>query len=400
MVLRQRDSKLCLTPTLSVFAMKLFPCSILVLLSSAAIAQDQNSKAVAETPPTAALYGLIDYSAQYVSNTDAGTGKSLSGSSFDAIAPSHLGLRLSLPLANGYTFAGVLEKAVSTPLTQSSTTLYRVFNRAAYVSLGHQAWGRVDLGYAPNLISSLQTVPLGVTSVTLPTIVSINMPEIFTPDSITYTSPNMSGFTARLQYGAAGSDTAYGKGISTKNGPILMGLADYQTPTYGFSLFAQQRDAGDGPGLAPNFLNAYEKSSYIMAARYTAGRLKLGASLMRNNYAPAGTPLTGQPAAAINAYQMGFSYALRADLVAGASYSANSMDSSNVNIQTRYAFNKATTFYVQVNHVNNSNPASRASRGIGNFFSVNAPDLSPDITRKGLSNGSATVFGVGAMYRF
>ncbi len=380
--------------------MKLFLSSLLMLLSATAIAQDQPPKAVDAATKAAALYGLIDYSAQHVSNTDAGTGKSLTGSSFDAIAPSHFGLRLSLPLANGYVLGSLLEKAVSAPLTQSSTTLYRVFNRAAYVSLGHQTWGRVDLGYAPNLINALQTVPLGGLSVNLATIVSANITEFYTPDSLTYTSPNMDGFSARFQYGAAGSDTAYGTGVTTKNGPIVMAVADYQTPTYGFSLAAQQRDAGDGPGLSPNLRNAYEKSSYIMAVRYTAGRLKLGASLLRNSYAPADTPLNGQPAATINAYQMGFSYALRADLVAGASYTANSMDSSNLNIQARYAFNKATTFYVQVNHVNNSNPASRDSKAIGNFFSVNAPDLYPDVKRLGLNNGAATAFGVGAIYRF
>jgi len=69
------------------------------------------------------------------------------------------------------------------------------------------------------------------------------------------------------------------------------------------------------------------------------------------------------------------------------------------NAQVHYAFNKDTTIYTQINHVNNSTSTGRVSGGYGNFYTVNAPNVA-GLTPVGVTNGSATATGVGVIYRF
>lgn len=218
-------------------------------------------------------------------------------------------------------------------------------------------------------------------------------------NAFSYTSARQGGWLARLQYDGALSNPT--EALSPRlSGGVWTGVADYQAPSYGFSIGLQRRQVGSSPGL--NIAEAFgqDKDTVIFSARLASGALNFDASLMRRAYSPASWYQNSVVGTGVNAYQLGVSYALSPQWVAGASYMATSADSYGIKLQARYAYSPATTWYVQLNHVDNSALAGRPSGAIGNFFSINAPGFSPDASRAGSLGLSPSAIGVGVNYRF
>lgn len=368
----------------------------------------QSSTQAPAEQPLLTVYGRVDMSVQSVSRGDAtaDANKTITGKTSGAIDTSIIGLRVKKLLDSGDYIGGNVESSVlnstsTTGITETGTMTNRVFDRGAYVSYGNDKWGRVDLGYAPNPMINVSTVPMGGNSVNVATAYSMNWAEYYTTQSITYSTPNLSGFRGQIQYGAADDITSKKTSTTvatkvTSGGPLVAGIADYSTPVFGLSFAMQHRQAGNGAGTAAN-PNALEKTTYLAAARYTLGDLKLGASLWHNSVK--GYDPVAPSSYSVNAWQLGFAYKLAQDWTAGASYSKNSVDSNMTNAQLHYALNKATTLYAQVSHVNNSNPVGRSSGAYGNFYTVNAPNIA-GLTPYGVNNGSATATGLGVIHRF
>ena len=382
----------------------LIACACMV----ASLAQAQTSGATQEKTPLS-VYGLVDLSVQSVSRGDssANAGTPVNGKVSGAVDTSRLGARLDYALDGGDTLGAVVEASIlnnaqTNGVTTTGTTLNSIFDRGAYLSYGNPRWGRLDFGYAPNPLINVVTVPMGGNSVNVATAYAMNFTEFYNTSSLTYSTPNLSGFRGQLQYGAPDQIPATNVASTTTNkltsaGAVVAGIADYANGPLGLSLAAQHRAAGTaGAGTAAN-PNTPEKTTIIAAVRYATGSLKLGASYWQNavNSDAANTV----SAYTINAWQLGFSYGFAKDWTGGASYSSNSVGSNMTNVQLQYALNKSTTIYTQINGVNNSDAATRSSGGYGSFFTVNAPSVA-NLTPFGVNNGSATAVGAGVIYRF
>lgn len=189
--------------------------------------------ATANAQSNVTIYGLVDSGLAYSTN---GSGDSTTFLGNGGQSGNRLGFRGVEDLGNGKKALFVLEKGFNIndgSVGQSSSTITREFGRQAYVGLNDNNLGELRFGrqYNPirNALESVNPFEIGLAG---------NIATFFDPhgeradSAVTYTSPNLGGFTAQALYslGQVSGDDAFGRqrGISVNyaNGPIYV-VASY-----------------------------------------------------------------------------------------------------------------------------------------------------------------------------
>ena len=242
------------------------------------------------------IYGIVDVAAVYSSNQG---GKSNTYERSGNLAGSRLGFRGTEDLGDGVSALFVLENGFNVD-DGSMGAANTLFNRQSYVGLSSNTYGSLTAGrqYTPYY---LFVGPVGPTSALtgatgahpgdidgLDTTIRIN-------NSLTYTSPVMSGAQVSAQYGmgeVAGS---------TSTGNAFSAALKYDINDFRFAVaYLKMRNganvgAGWSPGAAGSFPTSVINKGYLSAesvqyiaggARYKLGALELGLNGSNVKYAP------------------------------------------------------------------------------------------------------------------
>lgn len=198
--------------------MKKSAALVLTLLSGAASAQTAVS-----------IYGIAD--AAFVGER-GGTAGSLNKITSGAASASRIGFRGNEQLGDGLSAFFTLETGVKIDTGELDAT-NTIFNRQAFVGLKSDAAGAVALGrqYTPYHTTLVTADPFGTgTAGTAKNLFPDNGTNVRTSNTVTYASPEMSGFSGNLAY-SVGEQTVssagrqFGGSFGYSNGPLWVRLA-------------------------------------------------------------------------------------------------------------------------------------------------------------------------------
>jgi predicted porin len=188
-------------------------------------------------------------------------------------------------------------------------------------------------------------------------------------NSITYTSPNLSGFTVAAQAGmseAEGTDNAYALALNYGAGPLAVGFTySSEETSVASSLAILGLDAVDDLGLSPAQAAASaDLSRWILGASYDFGAAKLFGQFGQNK--AKGT----DGDATIKAYQLGVSVPVTAQGTVLASFAESNLDDSSFKVRDLsvvydHALSKRTSAYVGMKSLRFS--AEGGSETLNNF---------------------------------
>ena len=335
------------------------------------------------------LYGTIDAGVYNINNASAT--QNASGLVDSSMTSSIWGLKGSEDLGGGTRAVFNLEGDLQS--NNGGLNQNGIFRRAANVGLVNAQLGELDLGVKMNpLIASWASIlPVAGNSVNNTVKFGLGFADDFTKNAITYTSPEIAGLTASVQYGAANQtgDT----GDYTTGSVVAYSLKYSAIPGLNIIAAGQERHSGGTASVSANS-NSPEKTTYLGGANYALGDLSVGASYVSNKTD------SGSAVGNVNAYLVGLGYKLTPQVRLGANYVKTNDSSTLTNIQAHYDFSKRTEVYAQLGYAQNgtstSNPLAPIFQTTGN---------SPGVDVNGYSNiGVAGVnqmgLGAGIIHRF
>ena len=321
------------------------------------------------------IFGTLDASVQSISKANA-AGQDLLGYVDGAVTSSIWGLKGSEDMGGGMKANFELISDIQT--NNGGMNHNGLFRRAANVSLAG-GFGEVALGIKTNpLIATHGTLfAVGGNSVSTNNASAMGFADFFTRNAVTYTTPNMGGLQAVVQYGMSnnvasnsdGSVTAWS--LSYVNGPLALRAA------------GQDRKAA---GAASSANTGGNKQTQVFGGTYTMGKLTLSAAGFKNTTT---TDVSGSA--------LGLGYAMSPALTLGLNL-LQAEGSKLTNVQARYAMSKRTTTYVQYGLANNDtagkvNYAATATN-TGNAPAQVITGFSP------VTNANQTALGFGVMHSF
>jgi len=290
------------------------------------------------------LYGQFDagvYSLSKANGTDSRVVYG-DGATFSNV----LGFRGTEDLGGGLKANFQLETDVQT--NNGGLNQNGLFRRQANVSVD-SSFGNVKFGITTNPIIATNgaLMPVGGNSVSTVTSQALGYADFYTKNAVTYTSPNLGGLTAQLQYGFSNNIE------SAKDGSVVAGSLAYVNGPLSIRYAAQDRkeaaintaNSGSNPSSATAIAAA--KQSQVLGARYEMGALALGLAYLENKAATA----LGGAKAKVDGYQAGVGYTTGAWLF-GATYT-NAEKSSLTNLQARYSLSKRTSLIAQAGFADN-----------------------------------------------
>jgi len=314
----------------------LIAVAVLSALSSAAF--DQSS---------VTLYGALDASIAYGKN--AVGKKSATYVNDSAIQSSLWGLKGTEDLGGGLKANFNLQGDVAMDTGAANAEFFR---REANVSLSNADMGELRVGrtLSPTYVNSQGGVILPGNSIGVSAAVGLGYgADIFTRNAVTYYSPVMSGVKATVQYafgeraGTTGNSARKtATSVTYTDGPLRAGVA------------AEEVLGLDGKT---------GRRHYNANAQYALGDLKFGGGLY---WIHKGKSTTAASTALPNAdvvqvppsshgYMASVGYQIDQGLIVGATYVANSRDTSLLNITARQALSKRTVVYAIAALADNGN---------------------------------------------
>jgi len=304
------------------------------------------------------IYGQFDagvYSLSKANGTDSRVVYG-DGATFSNV----LGFRGTEDLGGGLKANFQLETDVQT--NNGGLNQNGLFRRQANVSVD-SSFGNVKLGITTNPIIATNgaLMPVSGNSVSTVTSQALGYADFYTKNAVTYTSPNLGGLTAQLQYGfsnnieSAKDGSVVAGSLAYVNGPLSIRYAmqDRKEAAANTANSAPNASTADSVGItsgAPAVVAgkaAFAKQSQVLGARYEMGDLSLGLAYLENKTAAA----LGGAKTKVDGYQAGVGYTMGAWLF-GATYT-NAEKSSLTNLQARYSLSKRTSLIAQAGFADN-----------------------------------------------
>jgi predicted porin len=286
---------------------------------------------------TVTLYGALDASVAFGKN--AVGKKSATYVNDSAIQSSLWGLKGSEDLGGGLKANFNLQGDVAMDTGAANAEFFR---REANVSLVSADMGELRIGrtLSPTYVNSQGGVILPGNSIGVSMALGMGYgADIFTRNAVTYYSPSMAGVKATVQYApgeragtTANSARKTATALTYTDGPLRAGMA------------AEEVLGLDGKT---------GRRHYNVNAQYALGDLKFGGGLYwihkgKSTTAPSAS-LPNADVVQVPPSSHGFivsaGYQVDQGLIVGATYVANSMDSSLLNITARQALSKRTVLY-------------------------------------------------------
>ena len=313
-----------------------------------------------------------------------------------------------------------------------------LFRRSAWVGLSG-GFGEVKLGRQPNPGVEASATYLPVQGNTIHQVRSVTRSSLGDQwsNAVSYTTPTMGGFRAKLLYAV---NNTSGEGT---NGNVLAGNAFYTVGNLDFAAAYNQVWANGGTTALPygttntgneNIpLSASNQWSGGNATGYSAGlkykvtpSISVGygffhgdgdngtavASIATNANTTGstnGTRGVGQSTYSGNVSVVGIGYQATPTLMLGANYGISTLDSTITNLQARYMLSKRTTTYVQATMAKNGAGATNDGMIMGNFNATSTNSNSTGSTNiygaapaayYGIPNTTMTAFQVGIIHSF
>lgn len=268
------------------------------------------------------------------------------------VATSVYGLRGSADLGNGLTAHGHLEGDFDTSTGDNHPA--GMFRRAANVGVSSDLFGRVDLGTKMNPFIAFHSSSYAMGGNSVSSIIAADMgyANFFTNKSVTYTAPEVAGFSAQIQYGF--EDEANGPfGYDYDRKSVVAGFANYEIMGFSVGAAAMDVKAVDGD---------YDKTAWMVGLGYQIDALTLKAAWIDNDDVPGGGDGDNN-----TAWQIGASYALTPQLAVGGNFLQHDSGTYLANLQARYALSANLAVYGLINHIDNdeNGPDFRALWGAG-----------------------------------
>lgn len=352
------------------------------------------------------MYGTIDAGVAQLSNVT--TGKTDATVYTDgSVASSVWGMRGSEDLGGGLRAVFQLESDIQT--NNGGLNQNGLWRRGAYAGVAGPM-GELTFGLRTNPIIATNgaLMPVAGNSVSTLTSVAMSFADFYTKNAVTYTTPNLSGLVAQLQYGFGQSITAGSQG-----GAVTAGSAVYTAGPVTFrAAFQDRKDNGVAssanssiPGAAGIAGSMLAVTNDATAAAFEAKAYVAGVSFVAGNLTIAGAALSNKEATAIDgaktsrsATQFGVGYRLSPAVLLGAT-TTKGEGSQLTNLQARYSLSKRTTAYAMYGMSDNGN------NGRMNFlpYAGNTGTL-PSQLVQGYTSGAtgikSTAVGAGLMHSF
>ncbi len=290
------------------------------------------------------LYGQFDAGVYSLSKANGTDSRVVYG---DGATFSNVwGMRGSEDLGGGLKGNFQLESDIQT--NNGGLNQNGLFRRQANVSVGG-GFGEVKFGITTNPLIATNglLMPVAGNSVSTVTSQALGYADFYTKNAVTYTSPNLGGLTAQLQYGfsnnieSAKDGSVVAGSLAYVNGPLAIRYAMQDRKE------AAQNTANSSPNASSSTAGAFAKQSQVLGARYEMGALSFGLAYLENKAATA----VGGAKTKIDGYQAGVGYTTGAWLL-GSTYT-KSEGSSLTNLQARYALSKRTSLITQAGFADN-----------------------------------------------
>ena len=296
------------------------------------------------------LYGTLDAGVASLSNVGASntTGKSAQVFTDGAMSSSVWGLRGSEDLGGGLRATFHAESDLST--NNGTTSGAGFWRRAANVGLAG-GFGSVQLGTTLNPLIATNGALMTTAGNMVSTMqaAALVMADFYTRNSITYTSPTMSGLTVQLQHGMGNASAA--------GGDVNAFSALYATGPIEIRFAGQERNGplqnsgahySGGTVPAGNAVSGFDKSTYVAGVKATLGAWQLAAAMYQNEFnSAAGAAKTKRESTGLSA-----SYRLNSATTLGAAR-MESEGSTLTHAQARYTLSKRTQLYATSGQADN-----------------------------------------------
>lgn len=296
------------------------------------------------------LYGVLDAGILYTSKsldstTDKNIGKKLAFADAGHSA-SRIGLKGSEDLGGGLRALFVLESGINTGDGGYNISNGNFFGRQAWVGLDSQyGTAKIGLQYSPFLLAAERLDPRGGAlfgGEAVNYVDNLFGTSIFTPNAISYTSPQIGGLQAQALIGLGNSSASFSAGR------IYSASLDYRTG--GLFVDAAFYDGNSGSTVVTPIPTTVQSEGRLVGAGYHFGAVTAQASVTNlkvagsfNNYIYAGGfEIVPTPTVTLSA---GVQYTLDKN------HTANHSILSSAGIE--YALSKSTFAYTQLAVVNN-----------------------------------------------
>jgi predicted porin len=314
------------------------------------------------------LYGVLDTAINYQSKSPQDKGAQI-GLLEGAINNSMWGILGEEDVGGGYRVQFKLESGIVLPTGAIGNSNGNLFGRNAYVGIdGPIGTIRAGVQYSPFLLATYDTDGQGLSdqaSTIVPYVNHIGISGIFTSNIVTYTTPELAGFTGSFMFGFGGVAGHFGAGkqesfsLKYKTHGLLAEIAYLDVNDQNGSAAQQGRLAGV----------SYVWRGLTVAAGFTNYRM------------PTATTIKD-----VNVYHVGATYLITPDIevVGGVTASRDQDNSDNKSmlygLGTRYYLSKRTTLYAQAGLVHNQGT-------IGTGVNVEMPQGLPAGTTVGVNFG-------------
>ena len=284
-----------------------------------------------------------------------------------------------------------------------------LFRRAANVGVAG-GFGEVTFGVRinPVIATNAALMPVSGNSVSTLTASALSYHNFFTKNAVTYTTPNLNGLVAQVQYGFANtiSTTASGGSVTAgsltySSGPLTVRAAMHDRKDNGLtaasnsSITAADAVAGKDVSTAD-----FAATAHVAGIAYKLGDLTLAGAVMQNKEAKA----VGGQKYERSGSQVGLGYQASPAWLLGLSYT-RAEGSSLTNAQARYALSKRTTAYVQVGMSDNNTNSDANKQVTFNPLATNT-GAQPSVVIDGYSSSGqpvgrkSTGVGLGIIHTF
>lgn len=325
----------------------------------------------AQAQSSVTLYGSLD---QYVSRLSSSSGASLTSLEDGTSIRSRFGFRGEEDLSGGYKAKFQLEGGFAADTGASADTA-RLFDRQAWVGFA-TPYGEVRLGRQNGVVFSAGNY-IDFTSRTLGSVVNAFGTPSRYDNTLSYTSPRVSGLQVQLQYSMAETTSGASRqaviqqGVDYVNGPFRVGYAG----------ISAKPPAGAVVSKAMRYDNLYANYDYGPGKLYAtyvrsnnnsaAGVLNNGGSILGN----VGGVVSGTNAEATRFYnitQVSADYKVSPALRVGALYgrikddSGNGKNATGYGVGAYYDLSKRTTLVALAHSLSNDpNAGFRPSGSAG-----------------------------------
>lgn len=306
------------------------------------------------------LYGNIDTGIAALNGVGAGNTSEVVHAD-GSIASSVWGFRGSEDLGGG--LRAVFDAQSDIVVSSGGFNSNGLFRRAAFAGLAG-GFGEVTFGIRINPIIATNgaLMPVSGNAVSTLTATALSYQNFFTKNAITYTSPNMGGLVAQVQYGMGNSVSTTATGGSVTAGSLAYTAGPLQ-------LRAAMHDRkGNGTASGANSSNGavnaaatatadFDATAYVAGIRYKLGALEVAYAMHQNKEAV----VAGGPKLERSANQVGFGYQMSPAWLLGGSWTT-AEGSTLANAQARYSLSKRTTVYGMLAQSDNNTNGTAAKQ--------------------------------------